>query len=129
MVELRAVPIPICPRCGQPALQRMMPNGLKSRCEPCGLWSAGNKPLRDEAGDRATWELKSARNAAHQAFDPLWREGLLDRDEAYQRLALELGIDPEKAHMTAMDAETARRVPAAVRVIGAKLSYPSDEES
>jgi len=119
------VPIPICPSCGQPASQRMSPNGLKSRCEPCGLWSAGNRPLRDEAGHRAVWDRKNARHGAHQAFDPLWREGLLDRDDAYQQLALELGIDAGKAHMGSMGVETARRVPAAVRSIKARLRPPT----
>lgn len=72
-------------------------------------------PRRDEAGHRAAWELKSARNAAHAAFDPLWRSGLLERETAYLLLPQEFGITPEEAHMSRIDANIARRVPAAVK--------------
>ncbi|MHB2211492.1 zinc-finger-containing protein [Methylobacterium sp. CM6257] len=118
-------PIPICPRCGQPATQTLKPTGLKSRCEPCGLWSRGSKPLRDEAGHRAHITRVRARRDAHLFFDPLWREGLLDRDTAYELLARELGIERDACHMSRMDFEVARRVPRAVKAIRAALAVES----
>lgn len=99
---------------------------MKSRCEPCGLWSKGNRPLRDAEEHRARFELRRARHNAHATFDRLWQEGHLAREAAYMRLAQELGIAPELCHMSLMDTETARRVPAAVRAIRASLSRKSD---
>lgn len=117
-----AKPIPICPRCGQLASQTLKPTGLKSRCEPCGLWSRGSKPLRDEAGHRAHRARVRARRDAHLFFDPLWREGLIDREVAYAMLAQELGIERDACHMRLMDAEVARRVPRAAKAIRACLA-------
>lgn len=115
-------PIPICPRCGQPATQTLKPTGLKSRCDPCGLWSRGSKPLRDEAGHKAHIKRLRARQDAHLFFDPLWKEGLVDRDTAYELLAQELGIERDACHMSQMDFEVARRVPRAVKAIRASLA-------
>lgn len=120
-----AKPIPICPRCGQLASQTLKPTGLKSRCEPCGLWSRGSKPLRDEAGHRAHITRVRARRDAHLFFDPLWREGLLERDTAYELLARELGIERDACHMSQMEFEVARRVPRAVKAIRASLAIKS----
>jgi hypothetical protein len=117
-----AKPIPICPRCGQLATQTLKPTGLKSRCEPCGLWSRGSKPLRDEAGHRAHITRVRARRAAHLFFDPLWREGRVDRDTAYELLAHELGIARDACHMSQMEFEVARRVPRAAKTIRATLA-------
>lgn len=116
-----AKPIPICPRCGQPATQTLTPKGRKSRCEPCGLWSKGSKPLRDEAGHQAHGARVRARQNAHLCFDPLWKEGLVDRESAYKLLAQELGIERDACHMSLMEAEVARRVPRAVKAIRASL--------
>lgn len=114
-------PASLRPPCGRPVAQVTLSSGRRrNRC--CGLWSVGDKPLRDEAGHRAAWELKSARNAAHAAFDPLWQSGLLERESAYVLLAQELGITPEKAHMSRMDANIAQRVSAAVKAIQASLA-------
>lgn len=117
-----AKPIPICPRCGQPATQTLTPTGRKSRCEPCGLWSKGSKPLRDEEGHRTHGARVRARQNAHLFFDPLWKEGLVDREIAYELLAQELGIERDTCHMSLMDAEVARRVPHAVEAIRAFLA-------
>lgn len=117
-----AKPIPICPRCGQPATQTLTPTGRKSRCEPCGLWSRGSKPLRDEAGHQAHGARVRARQNAHLCFDPLWKEGLVDREIAYELLARELGIERDACHMSLMGAEVALRVPRAVKSIRASLA-------
>lgn len=114
--------IPICPRCGNLATQTLKPTGLKSRCEPCGLWSRGSKPLRDEAGHQAHRALIRARRDAHLYFHPLWKEGLVDRETAYELLAQELGIERDACHMRLMEAEVARRVPRAVKAIRASLA-------
>lgn len=45
----------------------------------------------------------------------------MDRETAYAHLAQELGLDRDACHMSLMDTETARRVPAAVDVIRASF--------
>lgn len=73
--------------------------------------------------DAATHE---ARKAAHAAFDPLWRDGILSRSRAYKELAKELGIKPDDCHMKLMDAKTARRVPGIVASLRSK--FDDDEQ-
>lgn len=77
------------------------------RHDCCGLWSWGGAPLVDR-------ETHDARTAAHEAFDPLWKSQGMTRRKAYKMLAVELELLPQNCHIKLMDAETARRVPAAV---------------
>ena len=61
-------------------------------------------------------ELKQA---AHDAFDPLWQTGLVSRKLAYEMLAAALGVREPMAHMTVMSRENLLRVPEiAERLIG-----------
>src|SRR5690606_10835289 len=63
-------------------------------------------------------ELRKAKQAAHSAFDRLWRakmhrEGLRKKDArgaGYRWLAEQLGIDPKLCHIGWMDVATCRRV-------------------
>lgn len=120
-INQMAKPIPICPRCGQPATRCETPTGLKNRCEPCGLWSRGSKPLRDEAGHLAERDRITARRNAHAVFDRLWLEGHLQREVAYVWLAQELGIERDLCHMSLMDTETAQHALKAAKAIRASL--------
>ena len=99
---------PICPECGKPAAATTTRYGVRHDC--CGLWSWGGSPLVDA-------RTHEARSAAHEAFDPLWKDGLLGRREAYGLLANELGIPRDHCHMKLMDRETAEAVPGAVYAI------------
>lgn len=99
----------------------MTPNGLKSRCEPCGLYSTGNRPLRSAEGHQAHFFYRLALSNAHGSFDRLWKTNLVSRELAYELLAEELGIEPDQAHMSKMDTEMARRVPPAVKAIKKRL--------
>ena len=94
---------PTCPKCAQPATRTKTRYG--DRFSHCGLHAWGNHPL-------ASPETHAARNAAHAAFDPLWKRGLVSRATAYKALADALGIDRKDCHMKLMSAEMARRVPA-----------------
>ncbi len=88
---------PVCPECGKFAKQEPGRFGLKSSC--CGLWSWNGKPLVDA-------ETHRARIAAHNAFDPLWKNGQMTRTEAYRWLqkALRMSRQPHMAEMTAEEA-------------------------
>ncbi len=103
---------PKCPTCGEPATLRESDHGPFFEC--CGMWAWPGFSLVDH-------ETREAREAAHAAFDPLWREGLPTRREAYLRLAEILRVEERWAHMRFMPADMARRVPAACRRIRAQV--------
>ncbi len=80
------------------------------RCLPCdahvGCHPGTEKPL----GRLANKELRSAKQKAHVAFDPLWQSGWRNRREAYAWLAHQLGINERDCHIGMMDVPTCRRV-------------------
>jgi len=91
---------PVCPKCGSFALQVTGKFGIKSMC--CDLWSWNGKPLVDR-------ETHVARIRAHEAFDPLWKTGSMDRKAAYRWLKQQLGWSKDP-HMSEMNADEARQV-------------------
>lgn len=50
------------------------------------------------------------RIAAHKCFDPIWEFGSDSRGKAYQWLAQELGLPPDRCHMKLMDEAQLLRV-------------------
>jgi hypothetical protein len=105
------MPTPICPTCGEEAMEQQTRYGIRHVC--CGLHSWGGKPLASPA-------THEARRAAHDAFDTLWMFGKMKRSRAYALLVEELDIPAKECHMALMDEETARRVPPAVERIKAQ---------
>lgn len=105
-----------CPRCGGAAPSQHTRWGLRHAC--CDLWSWKGKPLVDAA-------THQARQAAHAAFDILWRERGWDRGIAYAWLADQLGIPEARAHMRDMDAATANRVVTIMR--SARITWQERE--
>jgi hypothetical protein len=59
---------------------------------------------------KADSATRSARIAAHDAFDPMWQRGAMSRREAYRWLSQSLGIPEHQCHMKQMDRETCERV-------------------
>lgn len=85
------------------------------RCEPCKA-SVGTHPGTDRPlGRLANRALKQAKMAAHEAFDPLWRNGSMKRSEAYKWLAAELAITAEECHIGMFDEDMCAAVIAAVQ--------------
>lgn len=74
----------------------------------CGCHGMTTQPLGYPCGP----ETRKARSAAHAAFDPIWKTGIMRRNSAYKALADALGIDRKDCHIGMMDADTARKVPA-----------------
>jgi len=58
-------------------------------------------------GDAAT---KAARGRAHAAFDKLWKQGLMQRKEAYRWLDKALALGKGKAHIGGFDIATCEKV-------------------
>jgi hypothetical protein len=63
----------------------------------------------------ANLETRNARKEAHGAFDELWRTGMMDRNEAYEKLAEFLDKPKKETHIGMFDKETCDNVLAFVR--------------
>lgn len=61
-------------------------------------------------GTLANAELRRFRNAAHAAFDPIWKTGRMRRQEAYAWLAKRLGIDKYECHIAMFDLDMCGKV-------------------
>lgn len=86
-------------------------------CAPCSAWVGchranpghgrdGTEPL----GRLANADLRAAKQRAHAAFDPYWKNGGLARADAYAWLAASLGIPKDACHIGLFDLEMCRRV-------------------
>jgi hypothetical protein len=65
-------------------------------------------------GRLANAELRRLKQAAHAAFDPIWKAGNMTRTEAYSWLSGVLGISPANCHIGMFDDEACLAVVAAV---------------
>lgn len=79
-------------------------------CAPCGAWVGCHPGTTKPLGRLADAELRQAKQVAHAAFDPLWRNTSIKRSHAYGWLATQLGIDRKRCHIGYFDVETCRRV-------------------
>lgn len=102
--------IPVCPQCHQRASETHTRYGIRNQCDACELWSWDRYPLVDA-------DTHAARKAAHEAFDSLWKDGILSRTQAYKQVSKALEIDSRDCHMKLMDKVLASQVPAAVEKI------------
>lgn len=88
-------------------------------CTPCDARVGCHPGTTNALGRLANAELRGAKQAAHAAFDPLWRSGKLKRKDAYYRLSKALGIPFGDCHIGMFDVETCHRVVAVVPSISA----------
>jgi hypothetical protein len=122
-----AMPIPfqsdrrvVCNYCGNPAELHdglaVYPDrkDLAERrfwvCWGCAAWVGCHRDTDNPFGSLANEELRSARIAAHAAFDPIWQQELMPRPDAYAWLAQELGIPRSHCHIGLMELDNCRRV-------------------
>lgn len=105
----------ICDYCGKPAVftkgESVYPHrpDLKDMnfwvCSPCDARVGclrvgdGTKPM----GRLADASLRAAKQKAHRAFDPIWKEGERSRSEAYAWLAHRLGLEKDECHIGLFD--------------------------
>lgn len=118
----------LCDYCGQPAelvtgaeIYPRRPDLAHKQiwsCSPCGAY-VGCHDHSDAVplGRLANAPLRIAKQAAHAAFDPLWREkgSGMRRAEAYAWLADALGIRKRDCHIAMFDVDDCNRVIAACR--------------
>lgn len=84
-------------------------------CRPCDARVGCHRGTTRPLGRLANAELRQAKMAAHNAFDPLWKFNAfygqqLKRTQAYEWLAGKLGIEVDRCHIGYMDIETCERV-------------------
>lgn len=70
-------------------------------CHPAGNGRDGTEPM----GTPANKALRKARNAAHAALDPIWKNALTSRRGAYKWLSGKLGIHPDRTHIAMFNEE------------------------
>jgi hypothetical protein len=118
--EICAVIPPTCPYCNAKAAlvtgKELYPfradlhDKKFYRCSPCQAHVGCHPGTLNPLGRLANAELRRAKMAAHEAFDPLWKSGQRKRASAYAWLAERLGIDKKDCHIGLMDIDMCRRV-------------------
>ena len=111
---------PICPECGKESQQatgeRIYPHRqdlwhLKFYlCEDCNAYVGCHRTTGEPLGSLATEDIRAARREAHAVFDPVWKQGVMQRHKAYSWLAKKLGIKVKDCHIGQFDVETCKRV-------------------
>lgn len=91
-----------CGHCGQPAAlvtgEQVYPHRRDLwhkpfwQCVPCKAHVGCHPGTTHPLGSVADAELRRWRSRAHEAFDPLWKEGAMRRGQAYAWLAKTLGV-------------------------------------
>ena len=79
-------------------------------CARDAAWVGCHEGTERPFGTLANAELRTARMAAHAAFDPIWQSGEVRRVAAYWWLALKLRIDIQGCHIGQFDLETCQHV-------------------
>lgn len=110
-------PTPVlCPHCGIAAEwvensaiygKRYGKSYMMWLCRPCNAYVGCHNNTRLPLGTMANKELRQWRIKAHDAFDPLWRNGAMKRDEAYVLLSRELG---REVHIGQSDIEQCKEI-------------------
>ena len=106
-----------CPYCGNPT-KLVEDSHIYGRsygtkcyiCKPCDAWVGCHKGTDRALGRVANKELRELKHRAHEAFDPIWKEGYLSRNAAYESLSIALGLPKEQTHIGMFDEEMCRKV-------------------
>lgn len=100
--------VPFCQYCGQDAvltdsaaIYGGRSYGMVWLCAPCDAWVGVHRdsPTHAPLGVLANKELRLAKQAAHRAFDPIWKGGPMKRGQAYKWLSEQMGLPRSKCHI------------------------------
>lgn len=100
---------PICPYCGNRS-KLVLGSAIYGEgypyskflyyfCKPCGAYVGTHAKSFEPYGTLANAELRKARNKAHAAFDPFWKNHLMSRKRAYGKLSHAMRIPFDKCHI------------------------------
>ena len=119
-------------RVNGPTLYGRPYGGWFYRCQPCGAHVGCHPGTTAALGTVANAALRQLRQAAHQAFDPLWKArtrrgcGKAEaRAKGYAWLSSRLGIAPEHTHIGLFDAAACEQVIALCRPYSLNLLSPT----
>lgn len=106
-----------CPYCGAPT-QLVDDSEIYGRafggkcyiCRPCQAWVGCHKDSDKALGRLANKGLRELKHQAHEAFDPIWKEGHLPRTAAYRILSIAFELPAEQTHIGMFDEELCRKV-------------------
>ncbi len=74
-------------------------------CKPCDAYVGCHKGTKKSKGSLANAELREVRKQTHALFDPVWRNKLLSRSDAYSWLAKLLNIPKSECHIGMFNVE------------------------
>lgn len=86
------------------------------RCAPCDAHVGCHAGTWVPLGTLANAALREWRRAAHQAFDPLWRDRHMTRREAYAWLQAQLDLTQEACHIGRFTERQCRSAISACRI-------------
>lgn len=106
-----------CPYCGRPTSliddTEIYGRSYGSKCyicKPCGAWVGCHKGTDKALGRVANKELREMKHKAHEAFDPLWKNGYLPRRAAYEILSIAFGLPVSQTHIGMFDEKQCQKV-------------------
>lgn len=107
---------PICPYCGETTKlvkgdeiycgREALKDIPFYECLPCDAHVGCHKGTTNPMGSPANYELRKARNAAHKAFDSIWKNPKITkmcRADAYSWLSRQTRIPYKECHIGMMD--------------------------
>jgi len=106
-----------CPYCGAKAdfcdsaeIYGGRSYGMIYLCRPCDAYVGVHKGTDQPLGRLADAKLRKWKMAAHAAFDPIWKSGVMTRKAAYKMLSARMGIPEAKTHIGMFDVEQCKKV-------------------
>lgn len=97
----------VCPEHDVPLVKWQTQFGPRWQCDHPGCTVACWSGVTSSPADDRT---RAIRHECHNQFDPLWKNGGLSRDTAYEKLAEVMGMSFKDCHIGLMDYEQCQRV-------------------
>ncbi len=108
----------ICPYCNKATVYASSKEvyggrdyGMIYLCRPCNAYVGVHKSEPTVAlGRLANAELRECKKKAHAAFDPIWKNGHMDRTAAYAWLSEKLSIERDLCHIGMFDVAECKKL-------------------
>jgi hypothetical protein len=106
----------ICPKCNKEAPwvpnevaygNRFGKNYMCYFCKECDTYVGCHNNTKEPLGTMADKELRNLRMQTHKVFDLLWKNGKMNRNQAYQLLEEKFG---REIHIGSSDVETCKKI-------------------
>lgn len=117
---------PICPYCGSTAIlaDSAMVYGTSygnmwicPNFPTCNSYVGVHKRTNEPLGRLANEQLRILKRKCHDAFDPIWQQGKMKRNDVYILLAERMGIPKEQCHFGMFDVEQCKEALKAINSI------------